>query len=324
MEKKIRVRKGALVVLIAVTALFVLAVAAVGTYAAYTNSRNAQRTVATYDSQGERFSSNALAKGNSRDNVHTVYVSDASIAPSTAITVCNYERGKQTYPNPEEVRYAVLLRLVRYDGASEEKYVPVDAAYMTANELTGYTVTVTKGGSTVTLSASHLSDSTFSGILTARETSSDVYTMTFDTDFAPDQPNLYVEMIVAPVNAGLQTLRGVFKTDIRAQGTTNAWTGSFSDDTSVPPSGYDGFNYIVMGVGDGTVTVTWDETRVALSYKSLSDILAIDGATSTANSVSFPVDSDENSRYDLQFYKVNITSETWSNMNATVVRFRFV
>ena len=318
------IKPSVLIAVIAVFSLLILFAAGFGTYAAYTNSRNAQRTVATYDAHGERFSSNFLLKGNSRDNVKTVYVTEASATPASVVTVTNYERGKQTAPNAEAVSYSLLVRLVKYDGSTTEKYVPVDGAYMTANSLTGYSVTVRKGGTSITLDSTHVSDNSYSGMLTANVASSDVYTVEFSTNFAPNQPNLYVELIVTPAYTGVQALRGILKTNMRAHGATNAWTGAFGDDSAYAPSAYDGYNYVVSGVGDGTVTLSWDDTKVALSDYSLQTLLAISGATKTGSSVTFRVDSDSTSRYDLQFYKINITTENWTTMNSSVVTFLFV
>jgi len=305
----------------------VLALAAagtiLGTYAAYTSSRSAQRTIATYDEQGERFSSNILIRGNSKDNVRTLYVTDPSVAPASVVTLCNYERGKQNLPYSEEITYALTARFVYYDGSTDAKYLPVTESYMTANSLTGYQATLRIGSQTVTLNSSHISDSSFSGTLEANESDSDSYTLTFGTNFAVNQPNLYVELIATPSNLGLHSICGVFKTGVRAQGATDSWSGSFNDDTATLPALYDGYNYLVSGVGAGMVTLTWDDTKVALSYYSLQQILSIEGAAQTGSSVTFRVDSDTASRYDLQFYKVNITTETWVDMNATVVGFSF-
>lgn len=317
------------IALIAIVSLYVFAItAAVGSFAAYTSSQNAQRTIATYDAQGERFSSSWLKKGNSKDNEVTAYVSDVSKTPSKTVTVCNYESGKQTKPFYENINYSVTVRLVKYDAGTEDKYVTtgVDAAYVGT-----YSATLTKGLTTVTLNASHLSDTTFSGTLAKDVASADAYVLSFSantgmddsSNFAKNQPNLYVEMIVTPAGAtGLSTLRGVFKTAVRTTA-SNAWTGAFSDDTATAPSGYDGFNYRIEGEGAGTVTLTWDARIVGLSYVSEQMLLAIDGATEAGSSITFTVNSDITGRYDLQFYKVNITTETWEQMNSTVVTCRF-
>ncbi|MCR4727016.1 MAG: hypothetical protein K5753_07350 [Clostridia bacterium] len=320
-------RKGKItfVLLIVIIAVLLVAGTAMGSYAAYIGSRSAQRTVATYDAQGERFSSNTLVRGYSRDNVKTLYVTDSSVVPASVVTICNYERGKQTLPNSEPITYSLLFRFVKHDPLSDAGYVPVDAAYMTANALTAYTATLRLGSTVVTLNSSHLSDNSFSGALNANIADSDSYTLTFGTEFVSGEqaPNLYVEMVATPQNVGLHAIGGIFKTGVRAPGAANSWTGDFSDDKANAPSVYDGYNYLITGVGEGTVTLTWDNTRVELSDYSKQILLSIEGATQTGSSVTFRVDSDVESRYDLQFYKRNVTTETWSDMLATVVTFRF-
>ena len=89
----------------------------------FTNSLQAQRTVAAYDTLGERFSSNYLQKG-SGFNVRNVTVESDSETPLAIVTVCNYEQGRQMYVNPLDVPYALTMRLVRYD--------PVQGRYVAA------------------------------------------------------------------------------------------------------------------------------------------------------------------------------------------------
>ena len=306
-----------------VSVVLTLLVTATGVFAAYTNSRHAQRTIAAYDATGDRFSSNDMDKGHSKDNVKTVYTTEASHDPSTVVTVCNYERGKQTYPNDEDITYSLTARLVKYDPLAEERYVAVDAAYISANDLAGYTVTIRKGVTAVTLGGATLSTNAFGGTLEGGTAHADAYTVTFDADLAADKPNLYLEMVATPADVNLPTLRGIFKADMRLGGASNAWTGEFHDDTTYAPAQYDGFNYLVSGVGKGTCTLSWDSTKVALSYVSLTALMEIEGATQTADSVTFAVDSDVVGRYDLQFYKINIQAETWTAMNTTVVQLEF-
>ena len=306
-----------------VSVVLALSVAATGVFAAYTNSRHAQRTIAAYDATGDRFSSNDLGGGDAKDHIKTLYTTIENHSPSTVVTVCNYERGKQTRPNPDDVTYTLSACLVKYDASQAKKYVPVDAAYISANSLSGYTITIRRGETSVTLGGATLSTSAFGNTLTGGEALSDAYTVTFAAAFASVKPNLYLEMTATPTDAGLPTLKGIFKADMRLEGATNAWTGVFHDDTSEDPADYDGFNYQISGVGSGTCTLTWDSTVVSLSYVSLMQLLAISGATQSGDSVTFPVDSDEVSRYDLQFYKVNVTNETWDDMNTDVVTLDF-
>ena len=314
--------KGLIILIVALTVL-VLSATVTGVYAAYTNSRHAQRTIATYDSMENRFSSNDLGEGDAKDSVKTVYTSDDEHSPSTVVTVCNYARGKQTRPSDTDITYSLSLRLVKYDPLSEARYVAVDASYISDNSLGGYTLTVRKGVNSVTLGGATLSSDTMGGTLSGGESHADAYTVTFDVDFAIDRPNLYLEMTATPDSEQLPTLTGIFKAEKRLKGATNAWTGEFADDTGSTPAEYDGFNYIITGVGSGTCTLSWDNTKVSISYVSLIELTSIDGALQTANSITFPVNSDVKARYDLQFYKVNITSENWTTMNNSVVRLEF-
>ena len=318
-----------------VLTLVVLFISLVGgvTYAAYTNSRHAQRTIATYDSTGDRFSSNHLASLYTWQNVKTLYVTYDAITPantpdpSTVVTVCNYQQGKQTLPFDDRIDYSLLVRLVKFEdnGINDnEKYVPVDASYMTANSLNDYTVSIRHNNQTVTLGSATELSHTYTGTLDAGVTDSDAYTLTMSANFALNPQNLYLQMIAAPSeNPELPVLRGIFKAELRSQGANNRWQGEFTDNTSSSPADYAAFNYTISGVGSGTYTLSWDGTKIKPSDYSLITLLSIDGATQDGNSITFPVNSDVNMRYDLQFHKVNITTETWQQMNTTVVTGSF-
>ena len=287
------------------------------TYAKFTNSLQTQRTVAAYDTLGERFSSNYLQAGEGV-NVRTVTVATTLEMPMAIVTVCNYEQGRQMYFNTIDIPYSLSLRLVKYNTATG-KY---EAA--TADDFDGhdYTVTVSKNGTTVELDSDTLLDETsFSEESLSRdEASSDAYTVVFN----PYQSEIYLEMVVTPaVGTLLSTLRGILKPEIRMAGASSSWAGSFQDSTANAPATYDGFNYRVSGVGSGNFTLRWDSSKVGISAVSLMTLLDIEGATMVGSSITFPVDDAVESLYDLQFYKINITSETWSNMTSSVVTFDF-
>ena len=285
------------------------------TYAKFTNSLQTQRTVAAYDTLGERFSSNYLQAGEGV-NVRTVTVATTLEIPMAIVTVCNYEQGRQMYFNTIDIPYSLSLRLVRYDTV-QGKYVAA-----TAGDVGDHTITVSKGGTTVVLDSDTLLDETsFSEeILSCDEASSDAYTVVFKHN----QSEIYLEMVVTPADGTLLTaLRGILKPEIRMAGASSSWAGSFQDSTANAPATYDGFNYRVSGVGSGNFTLRWDSSRVGISAVSLMTLLDIEGATMVGSSISFPVDDAVESLYDLQFYKINITSETWSDMTSSVVTFDF-
>ncbi|MBO4283804.1 MAG: hypothetical protein J5958_04170 [Clostridia bacterium] len=285
------------------------------TYAKFTNSLQAQRTVAAYDPLGELFSSNYLQAGQGV-NARTVSVAADDEIPMAIVTVCNYEQGWQTRVNSQNITYGLSLRLVKYDIESGG-YVSA-----TAGEVGAYTITVERGETSFTLDSSHLSDSSrFSSETLAKDVaSSNAYTVTFE----PYQNTIFLEMTVTPLQVlQLSTLHGILKADLRMAGASSAWSGSFQDPTGSPPSAFDGFNYRITGVGSGTFTLRWDASKVNLFAQSLLTLLSIEGATRVGNSITFPVDAEEINLYDLQFYKVNITSETWDNMSSSVVTYDF-
>ena len=305
----------------ALALLLVLSVLLPATYAIFTSSHSAQRTIAAYDTEGERFSSNYLIRGESRDNIRTIYTTDIHLPAAAAVTVCNYQQGRQTLCFPDALSYTLTATLVRYDELTHQ-YVAADSSYLSSNGLTGYSVTISNDVVTKTLGSANPSDS-FGGSFTGGVSRSDAYTMVFSANFSENKPNLYLEMVAVPSDPALGTLRGIFKPDFRIAGATDYWEGNFQDDSSVTPSAYDGYNYLITGAGSGTATVSWNSAKVVLSDVSRDRLLSISGATQTGSSITFPVDSDVQSRYDLQFYNVSITSETWTQMENQVVTFSF-
>ena len=285
------------------------------TYAKFTDSLQAQRTVAAYDPLGELFSSNYLQTGQGA-NARAVTVASDSDIPMAIVTVCNYEQGWQTRVNTQNITYGLSLQLVKY--AAGIGYVAA-----TAQDVGDYTITVERGGDSVTLNSATLSDSSVfsSETLANGAPHSNAYTVTFD----PYQNTVFLQMTVTPTQ-GLQlsTLHGILKADIRMAGASSAWSGSFQDPTGNPPSAFDGFNYRITGVGSGTFTLRWDPSKVDLYATTLLELLAIEGATRVDNSITFPVDAETRNQYDLQFKPVNITSETWVDMASSVVTYDFI
>lgn len=308
--------RGVLLVLVLALLLGTAAGAAGIVFARYTNSQHAQRTIAPYDLGGARFSSNYLNSGNSRDNVQVIYVTSPAIQPSRAVTVCNYQQNDRMRIHDSDIVYDLTARLVRYDAGTVDKYVPVDAAYLSANSLTAYTIDVKKGNDAVITLGNTVVQTVYEDCtLAAGRAVSDAFSIKFSVDFAENQPNLYLELIAVPDDGALPTLRGIFKTGIRAEGLSNNWTGAFTDGTENAPNDYDGFNYTVSGIGSGVFTLKWDDTKVELSDVSIRELLSIAGATRSGSSITFAVNSDTAASYELQFYKVNVSGMTWVNMN---------
>ena len=316
MPKKYRIP---IIITVSVACIFSI-LATAFTYAIFTNSLHAQRTIAAYDTAGDKFSSNYLLKGYSGENVRTVYTTGTSTPASTVLTVCNYPQGRQTMSAQDDISYKLTFSLVKEESGD---YVEVAPSYLTGS-LANCAVTVT-GDGTLTLNSSNVSGEISNMTITGGAARSHSYSISFSSDFIDDpMPNLYLEAIAEPTVSGYPTLRGIFKPELRAAGAADSWTGSFSDDRSHTPSEYDGYNYVITGVGSGTVTLTWNAAKLDLSDVSLHELAQITNFSQTSNSVTFPVDAEVTSRYELQFYKVNIPDETtWALMDNGVVTFAF-
>ena len=324
-----KLNKGVLLVLVFAVLLGSLAGVAGIVFARYTNSQHAQRTIAPYDFGGARFSSNYLNGGESKDNIKVLYVSGEDVRPGAGVTVCNYQQENQLRVNDSNITYDLTIRLVRYN-ESTGRYDALSAADLTTYSLQAYSVEIKKFGdaNTYTLgynSGSALVEKVYENYtLIADVAQSDSFSIKFsakdgeNTDgcFALNTPNLYVEMEAeAKTGGSLPTLRGIFKVGgIKSEGTTNSWEGMFADSHTYLPNDYDGFNYTVSGVGQGRFTLKWDSTKVALRDDTLLSLLAIPGVSQSGSTISFPVNSDDVSRYDLHFYKVNVSGVSWENM----------
>ena len=310
-------KKNRIVYIVVFAVILVLAISiGVITYAAYTHSLHTQRTIAPYDSS-EKFSSNVLKSGDVENNVRTIYVAEiteTSPNPSAIITVCNYPQGRQTLVSANDITYTFKIEFGELVNDSFE--------VVTSSALSGYSASI--NSNTLSIAGSRLNDS-LSSTLTGDEISSDVYTLTLSKNFASEKPNLYVLVSAIPNDNSYSTLKAVFKADVRIDSATDQWMGSFIEDNVLNPSDYDGYNYVISGFGSGTFTLSWDNSKLNISYISLNELLGLDNADyvednqNHVSTISFSVDSDISSRYEIQFYKINITSETWTQMSSEVV-----
>ena len=311
-------------VLLLILSLFVSC--GIFTYAKFTNSLFAQRTVAAYDSAGERFSSNYLQAGNGV-NVRTISVASNVETPMAIVTVCNYDQGRQRFVNSQDISYTVRLEVVKFDNETG-RYVAATGADVGANR-----IRVTHNRVSVDFYYNSAEDycfsdtSTFSGTLAADVASSDAY----EVVFTPFQKTVFLRMTVTPTDEDLHLspLSGILKSDIRMAGASSVWYGAFQDSEGteldpILPSDYDGFNYRVSGVGSGTFTLRWDSSKVEILTPSLLTLLAIPGAVKRGSSITFSVNAENVDLYDLQFYRVNITDEDWDEMAESVVTYTFV
>lgn len=324
MEKKNGKRNKILYITLAIVLVLSLSFAVSGVaIAAYTNSKNTQRTIATYDSTGEKFSSNYLKRGVTE--IATI-ITELNTDPKTTITICNFEQGKISKPNTSAITYNIEFRFV--------KKVAGEYVNATTAEVGDYTASIrASSGEELELDSSdneslsaNINGLTFAAGVA--KTHSFYVTLSRNFATAVPKPNLYLSVVATPTSGtGVSVLKGVFNADIRSQEESANWHGEFSEyDAEGSPSDYDAFNYLITGSGNGTFTVTWDGEYVKISDYSMIELLKIDGATKVGNSISFSVDSSEIDRYNVQFYRAEdgfSDETTWDDV-VEFVSYTFV
>lgn len=268
-------------------------------YAVYTRSRNAQRALGVYDEAKSAFSSNYLLDvADSSENIRTIYVDDVRY-----VSVHNYAQNNPGKVYGSDFTYTLTAAVYKKSGSN---YVTATAA-----DLGEHTITVTKnGGGTITLSSANLNDS-LGGSFYGGIPASNSYLIEFGEGFIDGAPDLYVELVATPaVETQLPTLRGLFRPDTKD---SSGWTGEFEFGrplADLTGDGY-GFNYVIMGLGSGECTLTWNSDKLSLSEFMLDCPAVLDGEgveiteAGSYSSVTFAVDAESQNRYELVFFRAD-------------------
>ena len=290
-------------------------------FAAYTHSTRAQRTIAAYDDSGVSFSSNCLSTEDlSSSGKKPAYASSADGEAYTVVTVCNHEQGKSTY-HTNDITYTLTATLVKSYGVGAYQNA-------TAVDVGSYTVDITHGGVRQTLNSETRSCTFALQTIATGAAHTDSYSVNFSAGWAGDEPDLYLKIVVTA--DGFENLQGIIQPAVRAQSMVTSWSGVFTDEEgtgaaipSYAPYKYDGYNYVISGTGAGTFTLKWNSDMITLSAVSLNDINAdltargestVTVTTSgSISTISFPVDSSDTGRYEVVFYKKDIDPEiSWA------------
>ncbi len=320
MNKQVNRRR--LAVIAAVILIFLAAGSVV--YAEFIKSSRAKRVIATYGDEGSLYSSNyLLANRDPSLNVYRrlIYQADGATTANGDVTVCNYAQGNPSKVNGEDITYrltATLMVLSEANGA----YVKTPA---TSAEVGVHSVKIRlNGGAQQTLSSSVLTYTFPDQILDHRATSTHICSLEFDGAFKEERA-LCLYLSAVPVNPppGVHTLDAVFSVVENSDELRNSWTGEFNEKSYAEAPrqpNFDGFNYVVSGMGSGTCVLSWDNTKLRISQVFLvqNGFTAVDSGTQT--SVTFAVDSDLVNRYDLQFYYADetVSFASWSELSGTV------
>ena len=244
-----------------------IAVAATGTYAAYSTSGYAKRVIAAQTkatSSARRFSSNYLTENGSTTGNRLVSVTNAGTSVIVGITVCNYPQNDATLFNTDTITYSISFKVHGADG----------------NEITNSGITLGESGSAITL--------------TGGKTSHHLHKLSIPSDMLDIISAGYIEVTATPsAPAGLPSLSAKLQI-VQAAAQQTGWVGEV---TSLD----DAINYQIHGTKQGTLTITWNKDVVSLSKWS-AEMLGQPPTSPLTISVG---GEGKPTSYLLQFYWVN-------------------
>ena len=253
--------------LVLLLVLCCVAVAATGTYAAYSTSGYVKRVIAAQTeatNEALRFSSNYLTVG-SLDTKGNILVSVTSTESSAVvgITVCNYPQNDSTLFNESDITYTLSYRVVGVDG---------DASGITLSE----------AGPDITLPGGKMSHH--------------LHRLTIPSNMLDAVSAGYIEITATPSTpAGLSALSAKLQI-VQTAAQQVGWEGL------VTGSDVDALNYQIHGTKQGTLTLSWNADVVSLSKWSVEML----GLTSTSSPLTISVGGEgKPTSYLLQFYWVN-------------------
>lgn len=286
------------------------------TYAAYTGVKTSKRVISLSDRDDMLFSSRYMFVNGS--DVQKVSFAEGTEDPYITIDVCNYDKsGVGKYGS--DIYFKVTARLVNYDGTAIDSALTSDKYYIAfsddedesavykLSELTNVAQTI-PGPETVGTNTNLF-------LLPGSAKNKLKFVLHCDST-ALTNPIYAVEVTATPVGDydDIKKISGKMAAVSRSS-VNLEWSGEFTDQMiDTDPSKFDAYNYVISGVGTGTITLTYDNTALELDMNDLSVFSALAGYTfddTTTNGktvITFSVDTTiENavSRYAIHFYRKN-------------------
>ncbi|MCR4644915.1 MAG: hypothetical protein K5695_05840 [Oscillospiraceae bacterium] len=312
------------------------------TYASYNKTSTARSVVARVGAVGKHFSSNYLQQGTAMTDV-PLYVKENDTEPGGYVRISNFPQGNPGDAYYRQINYVLKMRLVYYNEA-DSQYVRA------ANNVVGdrYVNVIFNEGtteeSTYTLGkdgdgySNVSSDLEISSLLLGNVSSTDTFRLIYSADQVaalseeaelPQLPKLYLEIEAVPTPAAsyldLETLKGRIDLRLNDEVDPVTWNGYFNDtgakdaeDGTAVSETLEGFNYVIEGVGNGTITLTWDTNYLSLNKDFINAVGASPSVSDGIATLVFSVDSNNTSRYDTQFYCTETYGNTWCTNWGTV------
>ena len=286
-------------------ALGVLALAAYGSFGAYTNFNSVKRVVSTGTQTSDTmFSSNYLSLLNSVDMnlpVKRISLADSGENKYTfTVMICNYVWGDKTLYNPRAITYTLTAKLISMDGGSLPETI------------TGIKINDTPFGSSGECIFKEQN-------LSAGRADTKEYKLEIPREL---KDKIKIQITAEP--SGAESIAAVKSQKLAAilsfadYEVNRNWTGHFIDSKQKKPDQYDAFNYEISGNGSGKITVRWDESLL-LSKWAESTGTTID---TTARTCTFSVE-DSTTAIQFQFYRnpeklSKLSNMTWDEIEKLV------
>ena len=311
-------KKNWIMIWLIVAALFF---AGIITYAAYTRITIAKRVVSTGQSSGIPFASDVLKQSG---RTKRASYSQNNVDPIEHVYIFNYPYPRKSSYGREETIYDLTVSLGtlnnnEFIALSGTELADLSNKYKIVDTVTGeeFVFGTTENGVRIV-------EHTFEGRSIA---GGNYNSYGFDLYFDPAEltaavPKGYcMKLIATPADSEYPTLEGCVM--VRYSETDpSGWWGELEPLDSSDE--YDGYNYILKGIGTGKLTFRWNADEVTINQQFLhnKDVRFYIGGTylygndslsesdlSTNNGMTeltVCVDSTHRSRYDIQFYKVKI------------------
>ena len=292
-----------------------------GVYAAYVNFNSVKRVVSTGERDQVLFSSNYLYPVNQDETSYSLRRISPSSVQNTegsevvngytfTVQICNYAYGNQFTVNPNTIVYDFVAAVTMADGSALKPAVTQNCYFQEQDKLSDVVPRIyfVKKEENATVGEAILETRELTGGSPQKHN----YTFFVPADLKDE---IKIQVVARPQTscyAYTNNQKLAVVVTMAKLSATNSWTGKFSDEQSVAPSAYDGWNYEISGNGKGTITLTWDTEVLQISPWFLQDV---EMNSINTGSCSFSVGADNQpDAYQLQFYKIRESSgegEDW-------------
>lgn len=324
----------------------VVAVGAFVAYAAYTGIYSVKRVVSMTEPAGVLFSSNSMqAYSGSAIPIRHISTSQESGNYTYNLTVCDFAQSDPLtrYVSDSGIPYKLTAQLFVKRG---DNYYPLNDTTNVSQAIRDHAASKTytikyasDGGDPVTSGDAYpltsgeevCFDSQLikpQGTINATANGTNKYAIVFDEyELGDEQTNdYYIKLTAHPTN-GDSTLQDLacYLYLTKSVIVDSAWSGKLQETGNT--SDYDAYNYIIEGVGTGTVTVRWNSSFIDVS----EFFIAQNGLTvflepedehgNIWKYFNLPVGeatgSSKADRYEIQLYKNNLTGD-YSNVSTYI------